>query len=265
MASLGRPWRAIHAALKMGPAVRELLGEKPGDSTSIDRLVGEARCMALVRADFRATKRISRACEATLNDLLLALTSAGMRALLGARGERVDGVVLRAYVPVTLRKSLHGPQQGSEIAQMAVPLSMDSAAPTTRLRRIAVETRRRKTRPRPNLGKLFRGRLATKMLLRLVVAQHVNITTASIPGPRRPMYLAGARVLEVFPVLPLLGNQPIGIGVVSYADTFNIAITADRDAFPDLQIVATAIRDELRALADSIPGVPELKPVTASV
>jgi hypothetical protein len=132
-----------------------------------------------------------------------------------------------------------------------------------RLRRIAIETRRRKARSRPDLGKLFRGRLATKLLLKLVVAQHVNITTASIPGPPRTAYLAGARVLEVFPVLPLLGNQPIGIGVVSYARSFSIGITADRDAFPDLDIVADAVRGELRALAKAT-GAPRTKRTRAA-
>jgi WS/DGAT/MGAT family acyltransferase len=248
-AAVARPWRPVRQLLAVGPALRELLGEEPGASTSIDRIVGHARSIVLVRADYRTVRRIGRACDATPNDVLLALTAAGMRALLIARGESVAGVVLRAYVPVTLRKSLHGPQQGTRVAQMAVPLPLDDRAPAMRLRRVASETRRRKARTRPDLGKLFRGRLATKLLLKLVVAQHVNITTASIPGPRRTAYLAGARVLEVFPVLPLLGNQPIGIGVVSYASGFSIGITADRDAFPDLDIVADAVRDELRALA----------------
>lgn len=263
--SMARPSRSIRSLLALGPAVRELLGEPPGDSTSIERMVGESRSIALVRTEFRTARRISRACGATLNDLLLALTSAGMRALLDARHEPVAGVVLRAYVPVTLRRHLHGTQQGSEIAQMAVPLSMDADSPVLRLRAISAETRRRKARPRPKLGKLFRGRLTTKLLLKLVMAQHVNITTASIPGPRRPMYLAGAQLLEVFPVLPLLGNQSIGIGVVSYADTFNIGITADRDTFPDLPLLADAMRAELRALAEATRSVLEAEPLTASV
>ena len=262
-ATAARPWRPVRQLLAVGPAIHELLGEEPGASTSIDRMVGDERSIALVRADYRTVRRIGRACDATPNDVLLSLTAAGMRALLIARGESVAGIVLRAYVPVTLRKSLHGPQQGTRVAQMAVPLPLDDQAPVMRLRRIAIETRRRKARSRPDLGKLFRGRLATKLLLKLVVAQHVNITTASIPGPPRTAYLAGARVLEVFPVLPLLGNQPIGIGVVSYARSFSIGITADRDAFPDLDIVADAVRGELRALAKAT-GAPRTKRTRAA-
>ena len=76
--------------------------------------------------------------------------------------------------------------------------------------------------------------------------QRVNVTSASIPGPEMPLYLAGARVLEVFPVLPLIGNEPLGVGALSYAETFNIGVVADRDAFPDLDVFAAAMREELQ-------------------
>jgi len=53
----------------------------------------------------------------------------------------------------------------------------------------------------------------------------------------------------VFPVLPLVGNEPIGVGAVSYGDTFNIGIAVDHDAVPDVEELATGVRDELAALA----------------
>jgi hypothetical protein len=56
-------------------------------------------------------------------------------------------------------------------------------------------------------------------------------------------------VLAVYPILPLVGNQPIGVGAVAYADTWNIGITADRDAVPDVENLAAGVRDELAALA----------------
>jgi hypothetical protein len=82
--------------------------------------------------------------------------------------------------------------------------------------------------------------------------QRVNMTSASIPGPRRPLYLAGARVLEVFPVLPLIANEALGVGAVSYAGTFNVGITADSEAYPDIEVLRAGMRDELHALEASI-------------
>jgi hypothetical protein len=81
--------------------------------------------------------------------------------------------------------------------------------------------------------------------------QRVNVTSASIPGPTMPLYLAGARVLEVFPVLPLIANEPLGVGALSYAGGFNIGVVADRDAYPDLDVFAAGVREELHALGVS--------------
>ena len=251
-ATLAHPVRAVARVVAGAPAMREILAERPGDPTSIDRVVGDRRMFALVRGSYRDVRRIARAADASVNDVLLALTAAGIRALLLGRGEPVEGVTVRTYVPVTLRRGLRGPQQGTEIAQMVVPLSLSAATPMDRLRGIASETRHRKARPRPALGTAFRGRLASRLLLKLVIAQRVNVTTASIPGPRRPRYLAGARLLEVMPLLPLVGNLPLGVGLVSYADTVGIGIAVDGDAIPDIEVLAAGVRRELAGLDEAV-------------
>jgi hypothetical protein len=97
--------------------------------------------------------------------------------------------------------------------------------------------------------------------LKAVIRQRVNVTTASIPGPEVPLYLAGARVLEVFPVLPLIGNEPLGVGALSCAGTFNVGVVADRDAFPDLDAFAAGARQELHALGVSTSPAPAVRPV----
>ncbi len=53
---------------------------------------------------------------------------------------------------------------------------------------------------------MFRSRIARWALLTFLDRHPVSVTTADIPGPPAPMYLAGARLLEVFPLLPLIGK-----------------------------------------------------------
>ena len=98
------------------------------------------------------------------------------------------------------------------------------------------------------MGQLLRGRLAMRLMLVAVMRQRVNAATASIPGPTEPRYLAGARVLEVVPVMPLVANEPLGVAALSYAGALTFGVAADRDAFPDLEVLAAAMRDELEAL-----------------
>jgi hypothetical protein len=73
------------------------------------------------------------------------------------------------------------------------------------------------------------GGIGRRLMLMAVMRQRVNVTSASIPGPKMPLYLGGARVLEVSPVLPLIANEPLGVGALSYAGALTIGIAADRD------------------------------------
>ena len=112
---------------------------------------------------------------------------------------------------------------------------------------------------RTSLGTLIRGPLVRRVLMFAVMRQRVNVTTASIPGPEVALYLAGARVLEVFPVLPLIANEPLGVGALSYAGAFSIGIVADQDAYPDLDVFVAGARKELEALGVATYPMPALK------
>lgn len=158
---------------------------------------------------------------------------------------------MRTCVPISLRSQAVGPQQGNLIAQMAVPLRMDDVGPDDEVRTIAAETTMRKARARTALGTLMSGRVTRRLMLIAVMRQRVNVTTASIPGPTIPLYLCGARVLEMFPVLPLIANEPLGVGAVSYAGRLAIGIVADPDVYPDLDVFVDAARERLQSLTVS--------------
>jgi hypothetical protein len=132
---------------------------------------------------------------------------------------------------------------------MLVPLPIGTTDSGRRLRQIAAETATQKAMSHPNLGVVLRSRIARRALLKILDRHPVSTTTADIPGPQLPVYLAGARLLEVFPVLPLVGNVTLGVGALSYAQQVNITAVADRDACPDLDVFAASAQDELQALA----------------
>jgi diacylglycerol O-acyltransferase len=251
VSALARPRTTVRRLRAAWPAVRELLAEQPASETSLDRMVGAGRTLGLIRTALDAVKEVAHAHAATVNDVLLAVTAGGLRALLRRRGEPVEDLTVRVYVPVSLRRRVRGPQQGNLIAQMAVPLPLGESDPGRRLRQIAAETARRKARTRTSLGALIGGRIVRGLMLKAVMRQRVNAASASIPGPTAPLYLAGARVLEVFPVLPLIANEPLGVAALSYAGAFTIGVVADRDAFPDLDVFTAGVRDELHALGVS--------------
>ena len=251
------PVATAHEIARAVPAMWEVLGERPASRTSLERFVGRDRRIALVRASATDVRRIGRLCRATPNDVLLALTAGGVRALLASRGEAVEDATIRVYVPVSLRRgrAKQSPAaRGNAVAQMAVPIALTGEDPVAGLRRIAAETGRRKRRPRTSLGLWFASDVITGLLLRAVARQRVNITTANLPGPRDAQRLLGMRVLAVYPVVPLIANVSLGVGAVSYAGSLDIGITADRDAFPDLEKLVAGMEAELGALCSAAGG-----------
>jgi diacylglycerol O-acyltransferase len=97
---------------------------------------------------------------------------------------------------------------------------------------------------------LLRNGAIQLLVLRVMAHQRwANAYVANVPGPPVPLYLAGAPLLEVFPVVPLTGNITLGVGALSYAGQFNITAVADRDACPDVDVFAQGVRDALHELA----------------
>jgi WS/DGAT/MGAT family acyltransferase len=250
---LRRPGALARRAGGRWRALRELLVDDRTDPTSLNRLIGPDRTLALLHGDLAAARSTGHAHGGTVNDVLLTATAGGLRALLAARGEQVDAV--RAFVPVSLRHGVQvDPAEANLISQMVVPLPVGEADPGRRLELIAAETAARKAVARPSLGAMFHNPLVAAAFLQLLRRNPVNVETADVPGPPVPVYLAGARVLDVAPLVNLLGNVTLGVGALSYAGRLGIMAVADADAVPDLPVFARAAQADLDALAQLSPA-----------
>ncbi|NGY66529.1 DUF1298 domain-containing protein [Lentzea sp. NEAU-D13] len=75
----------------------------------------------------------------------------------------------------------------------------------------------------------------------------VTVTT-NVPGPRKPLRVLGRQIVEILPYVPIAIRIRTGIAVLSYTDRLAIGITADRDSTPDVDVLATALREALAAL-----------------
>jgi WS/DGAT/MGAT family acyltransferase len=248
VAALGRPRATSAAAAELWHGIRDLVSGEPGPVTSLGGLVGGHRRLAVVRASLADVQAVAHAEHVTVNDVLLAVIAGGVRALLGSRGESVDGLVVPVLVPVSLRRRTDAGDVGNRISQMAVALPVGEADPVGRLRRIRVSTSRAKALPHPSLGVVFRNRLVSALVLRLVIRRRINVLSADLVGPSQPLVFAGAPVEEVFPLVNLLGNVTLGVGAMSYAGCFEVLVVADADLHPDLDVFATGAADALDAL-----------------
>jgi hypothetical protein len=245
------PAAMLHRARAAVPAMLELLAEEPGPQTSLNRVIGQERTIALIRGRLELVNEVAHTHGATVNDVLLALIAGGLRGLLRNRDEPVEGVILPIYVPVSLRRGRPGQEGGNLISQMVVHLPLGIADPSRRLQQIAPETAKRKAISRPSLGTMFHSKLVRGAMLKLIVRQRVNVVSADLPGPPAPLYFIGAQLIEVFPMLNLLGNESFGVGALSYAGQFNIMAVGDADAYSDIEVFAAGARKDLAALAEA--------------
>jgi diacylglycerol O-acyltransferase / wax synthase len=246
VATAGRVRRAWPAAT-VG-----ILGER-APRTSLNRPIGAHRRLAVVRTRLDIAKQIAHGHGGKVNDVLLAAAAGGLRELLLSRGEPVDGLVLQAFVPVSLHSEGAGRAQGNQDAVMAVPLPVGEPDVVHRLELIAADTRARKQRTRsPGVNALPIGFLQ-RAAWRMVTHQWTyNVSVTNVPGPAQRLFLAGAPLLELIPVVPITGNLTLGVGALSYTGQLSLIAVADRDACPDVEVFADGVRGALQTLAASV-------------
>jgi diacylglycerol O-acyltransferase len=258
---LGRGWsglvhpaRTLRTARRAVPAWREVLTDKPAPRTSLNRPVGADRRLAIVRGRLDLTKQVAHAHHAKVNDVVLAAVAGGLRDLLASRGEDVEGLVQRAMVTISHHDERPGETQGNTPGWMMVPLPLGEPDAVRRLELIAAETAARKDRDRPEAGSgIFRFVACQRVWYRLFPRQRsVNLVVSNVPGPPMPLYLAGAPLLEVFPLLPPMGNLTLVVAALSYAGELNLTAAADRDSCPDIEVFAEGVHRASEELAHGV-------------
>jgi hypothetical protein len=79
-----------------------------------------------------------------------------------------------------------------------------------------------------------------------------NVVVTNVPGPQFPLYAAGARMLQMYPVVPLSKGQAVSIGLTSYDGGVYYGLNADRDAMPDIDVLAGCIEESLAELVGTV-------------
>ncbi len=237
--------------------VRRILSEGVAPRIGLNRPIGEKRRLAIVHDDLDRIKTLARAHDVTVNDVLLTAIAGGLRELLIGRGRSPAGLFPRAVVPIA-GKSVSGTGNATA-SSLVVSLPVGEPDPLLRLEMIAADSRRWKEKPLSyDEAGILHSPLAERIAVRFAGRQRVaNVYVANVPGPPTPYYMAGARILELIPFVPLVGNVTIGIGALSYAGQFNLTVVADHDACPDIDVFVEGMRRTLRRTQGSnhrLPG-----------
>jgi diacylglycerol O-acyltransferase / wax synthase len=232
-----RPSSVSRSARKVRALSHSTAGRAP--STSLTGAIGDRRHLTVLRyrvADLRAAAH-ARGC--TINDLLIAAVTAGLRELLSQRGECQEGLELRASVPVGARGG------GNEGGMFIAPLPVGVADDANRLRIITRATAAGKGHPDQGVAGIV---ALPASLARLGVAwakrsagSHINLYVTNVPGPTSTLYFAGARLLQAVPLAPLVAGVRLSVTALSYDGQFAVSLLAD-DNMPDMPVLAAGVR-----------------------
>jgi WS/DGAT/MGAT family acyltransferase len=192
--------------------------------------------------DLNEVKAIKNALGGTINDVVLATTTAAIRRFLQARSIDVDSMTgFRAFLPVNTRKG-GGITTGNRVAMLLAELPVSEPDPIERLKKVVVVTTKLKKESNQTAGaELLEdvADLTTKRLIldisREAIRRHAyNVVVTNIPGPPFPLYMLGARVKAMFPLVPIPPTQNLGIALFSYNGGLHWGFNADWEGFPDV-------------------------------
>ena len=75
-----------------------------------------------------------------------------------------------------------------------------------------------------------------------------NAIVSNVPGPPVPLYCMGARMLEAYPMVPLAKNLNLGVAILSYCGYLHLGLLADRDHWPDLDVLEAGLEESFAEL-----------------
>lgn len=234
---------------------REAMGQLSGPlpDVGLPRRVGPTRRMVVASADVAALRSAGGRLGATVNDLLLAAVTDGLRALLLARGGCDPRLFVRTIIPVATDPS------GQAAGMMVVDLPVGEADAGRRLARVVERTTARKRRLRES-GGTGNGILDLPVpLARLVVpwarrrgSARIHLSVTNVPGPAHPLWFAGARMVQAVPVAPLVPLVGLTVGALSYDGRLVVGVNAD-GTLHDLDVLGDGIAASLAGLEAQAP------------
>ena len=232
--------------------------------TPWNKAISPHRRFAMRTGSLEDVKRLKNATGATVNDVVMAICAGGLREYL-LHHDALPDRPLRVLVPVSIRTGEESDVWTTRTSAVTADLPTDCADPLERVVRCRDAMNAAKQQfeifPAAELLDLYRfsspalatasSSMASKLRLSDRIAPPVNLVISNVPGPRQPLYFAGAKITHQFPLNIVTDGQGLNITVMSYLDRLDFGFVADRDLIPDLSNLADMHIGEIGRLFDA--------------
>jgi WS/DGAT/MGAT family acyltransferase len=202
-------------------------------------------------------KAVANAEGATINDALTATLAGALRSYLVAQGDAVDGVEMRAVIPVNLRDADRAHELGNEFGLVFLALPVFIEDPVERLH----ETCRRMDKLKNSMEAVAAYTILNVVgvspggvrdqIIGMFSAMASTVLT-NVPGPRETLYIAGAPLENIMFWVPRAGSISTGLSILSYDGKVTVGIASDAALIPDPSAIAAAYHDEFEKLKAAV-------------
>ena len=244
--------------------VLEVASARP-PRTTFNGPISPHRRFAFGSVSLDSVKALKNELGITVNDVVVALCATAVREWLLARDELPDEPLV-AMVPVSVRSEQDDQPYGNRISAMIVPIPTDEPDPRRRLMRthellssakerhaaVPAELLTDATAFIPPAVAALAARTTVDVLSR--TRPPLNLVISNVPGPRDPLYCAGAQMQASFPVSVVIDGVGLNITVMSYRDHMDFGIIADREQVDDVWSLVDGAREALHELEEVICG-----------
>ncbi|MFT3775958.1 MAG: wax ester/triacylglycerol synthase family O-acyltransferase [Minicystis sp.] len=251
---------------------RSLVAPLQAPRSVLNQKISRNRRFATQQYDAGRLRRIAKAHDGTLNDVVLALCGSALRRLL-AEQDALPDKSLTAMLPVNIRPK-DDPGGGNAVGAILATLATDIADPVKRLEAIITSTRRAKGQLQ-GLSKSAILQYSTMLLSPGLLSQipgavgrvrpAFNVVVSNVPGPETPLYFRGWRAEALYPLSIPFHGFGLNITVNGYNGTLSFGFIGCRDALPHLQRLAVYSGEALEELEATLGPVAAAEAAAQSV
>lgn len=254
---LGPPpgrWARLRWSAAFGAALLRQLCLGPDPRTALrGRLNGRKRVAWSAPVPLTDIALIRERLGGRVNDIMLVLVMGALGRYLLARGGLKKNMAIKLLVPINLRPYQEDIRLGNEFGAILLKLPLTIADPVERLREVRRRMDRIKGTPEALANRLILdlARWLPGWLERLVLRGFGMKATAvmtNVPGPERPLFLAGAPLGRVLAWVPQIAGMGIGLSVLSYAGAVTLGVTTDSGVVADPWELVAGFEAELARL-----------------
>jgi diacylglycerol O-acyltransferase / wax synthase len=225
--------------------------------------ISAQRRFAFGQVSLDRVKAIKNELGITVNDVVVALSTSTVRDWLLER-DALPEEPLVAMVPVSVRSEEEVGEYGNRVSMMMVPIPTDEPDAKRRLLRCHEVLQSAKERHNALPASLLTdatsfippavAALAARTMVDILSRTRppINLIVSNVPGPREPLYCAGAELQANYPVSAVVDGVGLNITVLSYRDHIDFGIVGDRDMVDDAWSLVEGAQRALAELDDLI-------------